>query len=429
MFSQNNLLLGYILVDNMYLKEEKIMKHKDMFKDIIGYDDIKKTLERVIDVLNNQDKYKKLGSEIPQGLLLYGEPGTGKTSFANAIMDSVNRKKYTIRKNSSDGIFISYMRNVFEEAKKEKSSIILLDDLDKFPATIYSDEEFTAVQSLLDQVKDEDVFIIATVNEKHKLPVSLRRSGRFDIKIRIDNPDEKDSLKIIEHLLKKKKIDKDVNIKNIACILNGSSCADINKVCNQAAIYAGYLNKKSIGMSELIRASLEHQYNTNIEDSNKEDKYSLETAYHEAGHALIANLLSPGDISFITIARTDSDTKGITIHHQNEYYFDDIEFMKSRAKVLLAGKASTEIVFNKCDTGTTDDIDRAYKIVERFVDNYCMDNFNSWITSDESDISEKYKASKADNTVKLLSNSFINRSFLSCVKPLTAITKSSKLLP
>ena len=150
-------------------------------------------------------------------------------------------------------------------------------------------------------------------------------------------------------------------------------------------------------MNELLRAALEHKYDTNIDDINKDDKYAINVAYHEAGHALIGELLEPGSISFITITKNSSDTKGITIFRNNEDYFSDIKFMENRVKSLLAGKAATEIVFNTCDVGTNSDLKRAYNIVRRFIDNYCMLDFNSWITDPE-EVSENVKYSKDNNT-------------------------------
>lgn len=377
-------------------------KEKDMFKDIIGYDDIKMTLTRLIDVLNNKEKYKKIGSTIPHGLFIYGDPGTGKTTFSNAILESVtNRKSYTIRKTKPDGSFLDYIEEQFDDAIKNQPSIILLDDLDKFAkeeGDTRNQEEFVAIQAQLDRIKKEDVFVIATVNNKTVLPNSLLRSGRFDIKIDIDNPSEKDSLKIIEYYLNKKKLDKNVDTKNISQILVGSSCADLEKVCNQAGIYAGFLNKEKISMDEIIRASLELKYDTNLEDLNKEDKYSLNVAYHEAGHALIGNLLEPGSIGFITIAKNNGNVGGITIYKKNEYYYFDIDFKINRIKSLLAGKAATEIVFNKCDAGAQSDLERAYIIIRDLVDEYCLEDFSSYIFHDSSNKTKENK----DSTVSRL---------------------------
>ena len=380
-------------------------KSKELFSNIIGYDDIKKTLKTIVDVLNNENKYMSLGVGIPHGLLLYGPPGTGKTSIANEILDNViNRKTYIIHKTKSDGSFINYINKVFSEAINNQPAIIVLDDLDKFSENDNrsNQEEYVAVQSLIDNIKNDDIFILATANDILVLPKSLRRAGRFDIQLKIDKPKEKDAYNIFNYYLKKKKISNDVNIKNISYILTNTSCAELEKVCNQAGIYAGYKNKNEIGMEELLRAALELKYETNIENINEEGSYSLNIAYHEAGHALIAELLEPGSISFITIAKNSSDTKGMTIFHENDDYFQDITFMENRVKSLLAGKATTEIVFNTCDVGANSDINRAYDITKRFIDNYCMFNFNSWIDIYE-ETPEKVKESKANNTMNLLS--------------------------
>ena len=383
---------------------------KELFKNIIGYDNVKKTLERVIDVLNNKNKYEELGCVIPHGLFLYGKPGLGKSTFAFDILDNVNRKSYIIRKNKSDGDFINHMNKIFDDAKKNQPSIILLDDIDKFSEDDDKDnnEEFVAVQSLIDDIKNLDIFVIATANNNRCLPDSLLRSGRFDIKIKIDYPTEKDSFKIMKYYLRNKKLDDNVNIKNISCILNNFSCADLEKVCNQAGLYAGFLNKKKIGMEELLRASLELEYNTTIESNNDDDKYALDVAYHEAGHALVGSILEPKSVSFITTIRTDSNTKGITKYHSNEYYYDDIKYMENRVISLLAGKASIDIVYNKCDVGANSDLRRAYDIVSRFVDNYCMFDFNSWIR-DTIEQSERVKESK-DNKVNELITKYYNKS-------------------
>ena len=379
------------------------MNKNKLFNDIIGYDNVKNTLKIVIDMLNDKEKYQKLGCNMSHGLLLYGPPGTGKTSFANEILNNVNRKVFTIRKNKADGDFINYMNNIFTKAKEEVPSIILLDDLDKFSEADNksNNEEFVTLQSLIDEVKNEDVFIIATANDIYVLPESLTRAGRFDTQIEIDNPKDDDAIKIFSHYLKNKKVDRSINVKNLSYILSNSSCAELEKVCNQAGIYAAYKNKKKISMDELLRAALELKYNANIENINLEDNYALNTAYHEAGHALIGEILEPGSISFITITKNNSNTKGITIFQHNDDYFSDIKFMKNRVKALLSGKAATEIIFNTCDVGANSDLHRAYDIVTRFVDNYCMLDFNSWV-NDIHEVSEKVKTSKTDNVNKLM---------------------------
>ena len=310
-------------------------KEKEMFSNIIGYDDVKITLKRVIDILNNQDKYKRLGSKIPHGLFLYGNPGTGKTTISKEFLDNCNRKSFIIRKNKSDKEFVNYLNKIFMEAKESEPSIILLDDLDKFSENDNKNNnmEYVVVQSLIDEIQDEDVFIIATANDRNLLPSSLLRSGRFDIQLEIKEPTDEDSFQIIRYYLSNRKLSLDVNIKHISYILNGSSCADLEKVCNQAGLYAGFKDKTEIHMEDLLRASLEFAYHTNIEDLNQEDPYTINVAYHEAGHALIGELLETNSVQFITTIKTNSRARGMTKYRKNDHFFDDINFMKNKIKI------------------------------------------------------------------------------------------------
>lgn len=354
---------------------------KDVFENIIGYEDIKNNLRMIIDVLNNREKYEKLGSNIPHGLLLYGEPGTGKTSMANELIKAINRKSYGIRKIKSDGSFVNLINKVFADAINNQPSVILLDDLDKFSEhedDRSNDEEFVVVQSLIDSVKDKDVFVVATANDIKDLPDSLRRAGRFDIKINVKNPKEEEAIKIFDYYLKKRKTDNNINVKNIASILNGSSCADLETVCNQAGIFAGYKNKDKIEMDDLLKAALEKEYRGSFVNMYEDDEELIKVAYHEAGHALVGELLEKNSVSFITIMKNDGDISGFTSYHRNEKYFSNIKYMENRVKTLLAGKAATEIVYHECDIGSISDLDRAFSIVHRFVSDYCLEGFQYW---------------------------------------------------
>ena len=380
-------------------------KEKEMFSNIIGYDDVKITLKRVIDILNNQDKYKRLGSKIPHGLFLYGNPGTGKTTISKEFLDNCNRKSFIIRKNKSDKEFVNYLNKIFMEAKESEPSIILLDDLDKFSENDNKNNnmEYVVVQSLIDEIQDEEVFIIATANDRNLLPSSLLRSGRFDIQLEIKEPTNEDSFQIIRYYLSNRKLSLDVNIKHISYILNGSSCADLEKVCNQAGLYAGFKDKTEIHMEDLLRASLEFAYHTNIEDLNQEDPYTINVAYHEAGHALIGELLETNSVQFITTIKTNSRARGMTKYRKNDHFFDDINFMKNKIKILLAGKAAMEVVFHVSDTGCNSDLHGVYDIARSFVDNYCMFGFDSWIYN-YNETSEKTKQNKDERASELIAS-------------------------
>ena len=179
------------------------MKH---FENIIGYEHIKFELERIIDCINNKEKYEKLGVKIPKNILFFGMPGVGKTLFAKSFINSLNRNKYIIRKNKPDGEFVNEINKVITEAMSNTPSVVLLDDLDKFSNNDddhQNSDEFVVVQTLIDECKDKDVYFIATANEINDMPESLIRPGRFANKIGFESPTLKDATLIIKHYFKK----------------------------------------------------------------------------------------------------------------------------------------------------------------------------------------------------------------------------------
>ena len=145
----------------------------EQFNKIIGYESIKNELKRLCDILSNPDKYKKFGVEIPQGLLLYGEPGVGKSLMAECFIQALSRKSFVCRKNKANGDFINAITKTFEDAKENTPSIVLLDDMDKFANEDEKHEdaeEYVTVQSCIDDIKNKDVFVIATANNIRKFP-------------------------------------------------------------------------------------------------------------------------------------------------------------------------------------------------------------------------------------------------------------------
>lgn len=369
---------------------------KDLNK-IIGYDDVKIELERIIDIMINPNKYKELGVQTTRGLLLHGEPGVGKTLMAKCLIKASKRPAFTIRKDLPDGDFVKYIKGTFEKAKNKAPSIVFLDDMDKFAnedSHHENAEEFVTIQSCIDECKDYEVFVLATTNKLDAIPRSLLRPGRFDKKIIIDNPEGEDAEKIIKHYLKKKKCAKDVDPKEISRLLNGKSCAALETVINEAGVYSGYENRKEISMDDLVRAFMRVIYKSPEKLKIKDDKYLLQTAYHEAGHVIVAETLEPTSVPFVTVKPHKGDTQGFIRIDNNENYFEDKQFMENRVISLLAGKAATEVVYGVTDVGANLDIHRAFDIVQRFVDDYCTYGFNTFesISNKEPDHLEQTRA-------------------------------------
>lgn len=357
------------------------------FDKIIGYKDVKTELIRLCDVIKNREKYKALGVAPIGGLLLDGEPGVGKTLMANCFIKASGRKSFVCRKNKPDGEFVNEIKNLFAEAAENEPSIILLDDMDKYANEDdrhRNAEEYVTVQSCIDEIKGKDVFVLATTNGTNNLPKSLLRAGRFDVIITVDVPQGEDAVEIVKYYLSQKKAVAEINAEDVARLLSGRSCAALETVINTAGQYAGYANKEMIDNDDVIRACLRVIYNA-PECSVPHNPFILErTAYHEAGHAVVAEILESGSVDLVSVRKNTGTIGGFTAYHNSDDYWASKIYMENRVIALLAGKAASEIVFGEPDTGVNSDLHRAFDIVQRFADNYCEYGFGYWEDRDSS---------------------------------------------
>ena len=360
----------------------KLCEIEKEFEQVIGYQSIKKEMLTICDIMQNSEFYSKLGVSVPNGLLLSGDPGLGKTLMANCFIKASGRKAFTCRKDKPDGDFVNHIKSTFDEAVKNAPSIVFLDDMDKFAnGDEYhkNSEEFVTVQSCIDDAKGKNVFVLATINDEDAIPKSLLRAGRFDNRIEVKSPKGEDAEKIVEHYIKKKNFVSDVDVKTITKLLNSASCAELECVINQAGVYAGFNRKDKIEMDDIVKACLRIIHKA----PEKEHAYSPEVlkyvSYHEAGHAVIAEVLEPGSVNFVSVRSHGGNTGGFTNYYQPEEYWIKKQYMENRVTVILGGKAATETVFGETDVGSNSDLRRAFDIVERFVDDYSSNGFDRWI--------------------------------------------------
>ena len=351
------------------------------FESIIGYRAIKLEVSRILDQLTNPDKYSALGVTEPHGLLLHGVPGVGKSTFANAVVEASGRTVFVCRKDKSNGDFVNEIVHIFDKAAESTPSIVLLDDLDKCAnedERRRDSEEFGTVQACIDKVKDKRVFVVATANNIHKLPDSLIRAGRFDHVLELRCPSGKDAEEIVAFYLSKKPFVADLDVKLITRLLEGRSCAELESVINQAGTYAAFDGRDRVEMKDMIKAILRVIFKA--PESFDDDLSALPlVACHEAGHALVAELLEPGSVNLVTALNHDSFAGGVASVHKNECYFYSKEMMENRVMYILAGKAATEICYGVVDTGANSDLHRAFDIVHRFVDHYCSYGFGQFV--------------------------------------------------
>ena len=356
------------------------------FDRIIGYENHKNELKRYCDVIRNPEKYKDLGVNIPTGILLEGSPGLGKSTMAMCFMEECGCKNYTLRKNRPNGAFVDEIRATFEEAKQNAPAIVFLDDMDKYANEDdehKNAEEYVAVQACIDDCKGSGVMVIATVNSVYSLPDSLIRAGRFDKTITIDYPSYKDAPKILEYYLSSKKCIGDIDVEEIAMITGGFSCAQMEKVINEAGIQAGYEGHELITHQDAIKACLLEFFDVS-DDPGYENKEQMRMiAIHEAGHTTVSEYYHKKSVGLVSVNGSDSDGRGVTAYSRE---IDCRSFRHKEHYIIrsLAGKAATEIVLGVPDIGCYEDMQSAYIRTGELIDNLCAYDFNSFTLSTES---------------------------------------------
>lgn len=352
------------------------------FDEIIGYPAVKKELERVADILRGNEIYKELGVKEPRGLLLHGDPGLGKTLMATCLVNACSRPMFLCRKDKPDGDFVDAIKDIFDKAKASAPSIVFLDDLDKFANTDEerrNAEEFITVQSCIDDTKDCGVFVLATANSLQCLPDSLLRAGRFDRAIEIKPPRGRDTVAIMGHYLKDKKVACDLDMDLIARLMDGNSCASLEAVINEAGIYAGFDGSREICKEHFLKACLEMEFDVPAEAFDRDEipdpAMWKQVACHEAGHAIVQEMLEPGSVTLMTIYNAD-DHYGGFVSAQKARERTGIRQEQLKMLVSLGGRAAVEQMLGICDSGSVRDVKRAFGAAEGLVKYHCTSGFH-----------------------------------------------------
>jgi len=328
------------------------------FDRIIGYQTIKEELLQICDMIHNREIYENLGAKLPQGILLYGDPGLGKSLMAKSFITESGLPAYIVRRDKGSDDFIGKITDTFEKAKKNAPAIVLLDDMDKFANEDdrhIDAEEYVAVQAGIDEVKGCNVFVFATVNEIRKLPRSLIRSGRFDRKIEVNSPTDRDAEEIIKYYLGQKKVSDNVNMDDLVKMVSYGSCAELETILNEAAIGAAYARKEKIEMDDLVKSVLRMQYDAPDNFTKKSSDALKEIALHEAGHLVVSEILTPGSVGLASLRTAGRDSTGGFIHRCMP-----VTRRAHHILISLAGKAAVELYYSGvCASGCQSDIRKA----------------------------------------------------------------------
>lgn len=362
-------------------------KNKITFKDVAGCDEAKEELADIVDYLKNPDKYKTLGGTLPKGVLLYGAPGTGKTLLAKAVAGEAGVSFFSASGSEFVEMFVGVgaarVRDLFERAKKNAPAIIFVDELDAVGRHRFAgiggghdEREQTLNQLLIEldgfEVK-EGIILIAATNRPDVLDPALLRPGRFDRRINVPIPDIKGRTEILKVHAKKIKLSESVDLSVIAQRTPGFSGADLANIINEAAIIAAKKNKESVEFEELeeaIEKTIAGPQRRSRIISEKEKKI---IAYHEAGHALVAKLLKDTDPVHKISIIPRGPALGYTLQlPQEDKYLTSKSEILSKLSILLAGRASEEVVFGEITTGAGDDLSKATAYAQKMVMEFGM---------------------------------------------------------
>ena len=364
----------------------------DAFEKIIGYSEEKKELARIADALKNREAYERLGVTAPRGLLLVGDPGLGKTLMATSLIEASGRRAFICRKDQPNGEFIRTIKSTFEEAAANAPSIGLLDDMDKFAngdENRRDAEEYVTVQSCIDEIKGQDVFVLATVNNIRTMPRSLQRAGRFDRVMTIRPPRGSDAVKIITHYLQGKRFVGDMDTELIARIMSGRSCAELETVINEAGMYAGFERSSEISMEHFMAACMKSIFDVpghpgwDNDDDDDDDGDCVPSdncgdvslvAYHEAGHAVVSEILCPGSVTLISV-RGDGNGVGGFTSYANPGNVSRVRSIERHILGSLGGMAAVELMFGIFDPGCRDDLADAFDAVRKKIADLCANGF------------------------------------------------------
>ena len=376
--------------------------HKKMtFKDVAGIEEAKEELHEIIGFLKDPQKYQKLGGRIPKGVILIGAPGTGKTLLARAVAGEADVPFFSI--SGSDfvemfvGVGASRVRDLFEQGKKHAPCLIFIDELDAVGRQRgaglgggHDEREQTLNQLLVEMDgfdSNEGIILIAATNRPDILDSALLRPGRFDRRIIVNMPDVKGREEILKVHTRKIPLDKDVDLKVLARSTPGFSGADLANLINEAALNGARLIQDKVHMKDMEYAKDRVLMGVERKSMIISEEEKKSTAFHEAGHALIAALIPEADpIHKVTII-----PRGLALGQTQQLPLDDrytysAEYLEAQLSVLMAGRVAENIFLEKTTTGAANDFEKATEIARKMVCQWGMSDLGPLTFGERDDL-------------------------------------------
>ncbi len=358
-------------------------KKKVTFKDVAGNESAKQDLTEIVDFLKNPKKYEKLGAKIPRGVLLAGDPGTGKTLMARAVAGEADVPFFSISGSEFAEMFVgvgaSRVRDLFSKAKKNAPSIIFIDEIDAVAhkrdarGGAGREDEQTLNQILVEMDgfdNDSGVIVIAATNRVDMLDKALLRPGRFDRHVNVTLPERKDRLEILKVHFKGKPVEENVDLEALAKKTAGSSGADLANIANEAAITAAREGHKAISNADLTEAFERVAIGPERKSKVMNDKERKITAYHEAGHAIVGHVLPDSDpvhkVTIIPRGRTGGVTWFLPPEDRSYKNIYELKDILARA---MGGRMAEKIIFGKdaVTTGASSDLTNVAELAKSMI--------------------------------------------------------------
>lgn len=360
------------------------------FEDMAGNAEAKDEVVEVVDFLKNPERYAALGAKIPKGVLLVGPPGTGKTLLAKAVAGEANVPFFSVSGSSFIEMFVgvgaSRVRDLFENAKKEAPSIIFIDEIDAIGKSRAAggmisgnDEREQTLNQLLAEMDgfnsdSSPVIVLAATNRPEVLDPALLRPGRFDRQVLVDKPDFEGRVEILKVHIKNIKLARNVDLFEVAKLTAGLAGADLANIVNEAALLAGRGNKKEVEQSNFLEAVERGIAGLEKKSRRISPKEKKIVAYHESGHALIAEITKGAKkVTKVSIIPRGLAALGYTLNtpEENKYLMQKHELL-AEVDVLLGGRAAEAVFLEEISTGASNDLERATDIIKAMVSYYGM---------------------------------------------------------
>lgn len=370
------------------------------FDDMAGCEEAKEEVKEIVDFLKNPQRYISLGAKIPKGVLLVGPPGTGKTLLARAVAGEADVPFLSVSGSSFIEMFVgvgaSRVRDLFTEAKKNAPAIIFIDEIDAIGKSRSSsgniggnDEREQTLNQLLAEMdgfaSTEPVIILAATNRPEVLDSALLRPGRFDRQVLVDKPDFDGRVDILKIHSKNVKLSDDIDLKKVSRMCVGLSGADLANIVNEAALLAGRNNQKQVFQKDFTEAVERVSIGLEKKGRRIRDEEKKIVAYHESGHALIAELTKGSDkTTQVSIVPRGMAALGYTAHtpEENKYLVQKHELI-AQIDCLLGGRASEEVFLEDISTGASNDLERTTDIVKAMIGVYGMSDIAGLMVLEE----------------------------------------------